>query len=166
MNDPARKFTSGFTLIELMITVVLMALLSGAAAMSFVRPLRAARALQTLDIIRRADAMARQHAQRFGQPVFLDFDLNHQSVSRGSVVWPLPAGYAIRELRTGERSNFDGRYSLRISPLGLSTSYALHLVGPNSDRWILVAGLSGEMINADATQVAQFLREASRHDAH
>ncbi len=166
MNAPRLKSSSGFTLIELMIAVVLLALLTGMAALSFVRPIRAARAHQTIEMIRRCDAMARQEAERFGRPVLLDFDLSAQTLTRDSIVSKIPASDAIRELRTSEASVYDGEYSLRVSPLGLSRTYALHLVGPDSDQWLLIAGLSGETTTTNETRVEQLLRRASRHDAH
>jgi prepilin-type N-terminal cleavage/methylation domain-containing protein len=166
MSARPSKSSTGFTLIELMVAVVLLALLTGMAALSFVRPIRAARAHQTIELLRRADATAREEGHRFGRPVLLDFDLNAQTLTRDSIVSRIPASYTIRELRTSEGSIYDGEYSLHISPLGLSRTYALHLVGPDSDQWLMVAGLSGEATTTNETTVEQLLRRASRHDAH
>jgi prepilin-type N-terminal cleavage/methylation domain-containing protein len=156
----------GFTLIELLIAVVLLALLSSAAALSFVRPLRAAREMQALDVVRRTDTFAREQTERFGRPITLVFDLSAGTITRESTTSNLPETFSLREVRTGDVSTQDGAYALPISPPGLSRSYALHIVGPGADRWVLFAGLSGEMTTTDEATVDQLLRGASRHDAH
>src|SRR5256885_7110087 len=66
----------GFTLIEMMAVVIIMALLATGAALSFARPMRVARARDALHQVRSLDASARQFARRFGRPIEIGFDLS------------------------------------------------------------------------------------------
>jgi prepilin-type N-terminal cleavage/methylation domain-containing protein len=155
-----------FTLIELMLAVAIVALLTGMAALSFVKPVHAARNREAIELVKRADAMAREEAQRSGRPVRLQFDVSHSTIRRGNSVMQLPRGCILRELRTSERSIADGEFGLDISPLGLSHSYALHLQASDQDCWLIFAGLSGEMTTTtNESQVEQLLARTSRHDA-
>jgi prepilin-type N-terminal cleavage/methylation domain-containing protein len=163
MNRFHSRDSLGFTLIEVMLAVVLLALLSGAAALSFVRPIRSARAQQTMRMLQRADAMAREEAIRFGRPVQIRFDLNRQTLTRAGAVTPIPG---VRAIRIGDQSFLDGQVTIDVSPMGLSASYAVQLAGVEQDRWIVLAGLSGETITTkNESQVVQLLSHSSRHDA-
>src|SRR5438874_4575460 len=147
-----------FTLIELMLAVMLLALLTGAAALSFVKPVRAARNREAIALVKRADALAREEAQRFGRPVRLQFDVSKSAIRRGDSVLQLPHGCTLREVRTSDQSIPDGEFDLEISSLGLSHSYALHLQAPDLDEWLIFAGLSGEMTTTThESQVEQLL---------
>jgi prepilin-type N-terminal cleavage/methylation domain-containing protein len=162
MNRFRSRTSQGFTLIEVMLAVVLLALLTGAAALSFVRPIRSARAQQTIQMIQRADTMAREEAIRFGRSTQLRFDLNRQTLVRAGSVTPIPG---VREIRIGDRSISDDQVSIDVSPIGLSSSYAVQIAGPAQDQWIVVAGLSGETITTkNESQVVQLLSQSSRHD--
>src|SRR4051794_15649276 len=98
-NLPRRAFT----LIELMAAVVILALLTGAAALSFAKPIRDARAKQAIDLIQRSDATTREQARRFGHATSLTFDLREQTLQRASSpASQLPSGYVIRDIRTPE----------------------------------------------------------------
>ena len=156
----------GFTLIELMLAVVLLALLTGAAAMTFARPIRNARAQQAIELVCRSDAMARENARRFGRPGRITFDLHDQVIRRSTGPdHTLPTGYQIREVRTAERGVVGGEISLDVSSKGLSRSYAVHLIGPGMDRWLLVAGLSGEVSQTDESQLQQIFKPAAGNNA-
>ena len=153
-------------MIELMLAVVLLALLTGAAALSFVKPVHAARNRQAIDLVKRADAMAREEALRSGHPVRLQFDFGSNTIRRDESALHLPQGCTLREVRTTEQTTGDGVFSLDVSSLGLSHSYALHLGGTDQDCWLIFAGLSGEMTTTtNEAQVEQLLARTSRHDA-
>jgi prepilin-type N-terminal cleavage/methylation domain-containing protein len=166
MHVPSFRFPRAFTLIELMLAVVLLALLTGAAALSFVKPVHAARTREAIELVKRADAMAREEAQRSGHPVRLQFDVSNSTIRREDSALHLWQGCTLREIRTSETSIVDGEFALEVSSLGLSHSYALHLQGPDVDQWLIFAGLSGEMTTTNnESQVEQLLRRTSRHDA-
>ena len=140
---------AGFTLIEIMVAVLLLALLASAVTLSFGAPLRRARAAQAVDQIRSIDSAARQAARRFNRPMTLSIDLDsgelecRDSTRGGAAMFraALPASHRIEEVRTpGQRVNGGGE-TLQISPGGYSRSYAIRLPG----AWIMVSGLSGQL---------------------
>jgi prepilin-type N-terminal cleavage/methylation domain-containing protein len=175
--DPARG-PRAFTLIELMLAVLLLALLASAAALSFSQPIRAARLHDAIEQLRAFDATARQAAVSSGHSVRLAFDLGAGTLARrdegGRTLRfqsTLPPGFRVDELRIGGHTASSGQALLDISPLGASRTYALHLRGPSTDQWLLIAGMSGQMAIisnelALDTIFAQIAPPASpRHDA-
>src|SRR5256885_12408653 len=95
-----------FTLVEITVAVLLMALLAAAAALSFAGPLRSSQAAEAVDQVRSIDATSRQFAQRFGRNVQIEFDLTDGTLARrelpeGKVPFrvTLPRGYRIEPVR-------------------------------------------------------------------
>lgn len=163
---------SGFTLIEIMLAVLLMALLASAAALSFSQPLKVARAQDAMELVRSVDQTARQISRRFGRPVSISFDLSRDSVARveGSQQTyhaALPHGVRIRQVRTAGRRASDGEISIPCSALGISRTYAVHLSGSGVDQWMLVSGISGEFttIKNEPQLDAIFAATATRAEA-
>ncbi|MGB7158463.1 MAG: type II secretion system protein [Tepidisphaeraceae bacterium] len=169
-----RKF--GFTLIEIMAVMLILALLSAAAAWSFSRPLARARASEAIELVTSFDASSRLAARRFGRRVEMVFDLADGALVRregGQVAYRgmLPAGFSIEQVRIGEGVRDAGEVTIECSRLALSPSYAVKLVGPAGvERWLVVAGLSGQVTAArDETDVDAILNfgaaAAARRDA-
>jgi prepilin-type N-terminal cleavage/methylation domain-containing protein len=152
-----------FTLIEVMMAVLLMALLATAAAVSFSGPLRTSRAADAQDQIRTFDAAARYMALHSNREVRLVFDLSGSTLSRreGPELRDLrsrvslPAGHRITQLCVAGQSFEDGEAVVDFSSLGICRSYAIHLSGPGLDRWLLIAGLSGQMTQVQDEVEAQ-----------
>jgi hypothetical protein len=142
---------------------------------SFAGPLRAARAREAVTQIMAMDASARQAACRSGSAVELVFDLGEQTLIRRDPQQldralareiSVPEGVRIEQVRTALRDFASGRIVVRISGQGISRSYAIRLIGPEQDSWLLVAGLSGQIVQIDdEKRVQDILAEASRSDA-
>jgi prepilin-type N-terminal cleavage/methylation domain-containing protein len=173
MQHP-RHSSRAFTLIEMMIVILMMALLTSAAMLSFGGPLRAARANDAVDQVRAFDAGSRQYAKRFGKDVQIVFDISENRLVRREKgaelplhVDSLPRGYSIERVRFGDRVIDGGEIAIPCSSLGLTRSYALHLVGPSLDRWISFAGLTGEMtvFGNESEATDNFQSATARHDA-
>lgn len=135
----------GFTLIELTLAVLILALLAGLAAWSFRGPLRRSNQQLALDAVRGVDAMARQHALRFGQ---------RQRVSIESA--NLPRGYRAEQVRPG---------AIEVSAQGLSRAYAVKVSGPEFSRWLLVTA-SGQVTELDDESQVQSILAAAGPHAH
>jgi prepilin-type N-terminal cleavage/methylation domain-containing protein len=156
-----------FTLIEMMLVVLLIGALAGAAAMSFVRPLRAARLRATIEQIRAFDATARQVARRSGREVEIVIDpyyrqLVRREEGRDISIFRLPDGLRIEHVRTSGEARQGSELTLAISPHGWSRSYAVRLVGHEFDRWLLVAGMSGQVtVIEDESHVQDILSRAA-----
>jgi prepilin-type N-terminal cleavage/methylation domain-containing protein len=160
----------GFTLIEMMAVVIIMALLATAAALSFARPMRVARARDAVDQVRSLDASARQFARRVGRPIEIVFDLSNGTLARRdhdeiAFQSSLPRGCRIEEVRSAGQSFSLGEASIQCAPSGMSRTYAVHLLGPELDRWLLFAGLTGQVTQVnDVSQLDDILPQASSRD--
>ena len=156
---------AGFTLIEVAAVVVMVGLLAGAAAVSFARPVAKAREREATDLIRSADAWTRQYARRFGVDVTVVYDISRGEVHRDAgklSVSRMPAGVRLAEVWTHTGRAATGVAEVGISSSGLSRTYAVRIVGAQSDRWLVAAGLSGQFIEAaNEAEVADILRSAS-----
>jgi len=147
------KTASAFTLIESLVVIVLLGIISTAAALTFRSSLQSAATTDAIEQIKYLDSSARQRAQRFNQPVDLIFDITNSTLSRRegskrndeSFAASLPRGFSIDQINIAGQSIFNGEATLTCSPAGLTPSYALHLIGPNFDQWLLFAGLSGQL---------------------
>ena len=145
----AHSHRSGFTLIETMLAVLIMALLASAAALSLSGPVRKARAREAVDVVIAADRSARQEAQDSGRPVRLVLDPTTSTISRmeGTVTQfrsALPRSFRISDVLVGRRVFREAGTEVGFSGAGFSTSYAVHLTGPGADGWVVFAGLTGQ----------------------
>jgi prepilin-type N-terminal cleavage/methylation domain-containing protein len=169
------KRNGAFTLIEVMAVVLVLALLSAAAAWSFARPLARLRTSEAIDLITSFDASSRLAASRFGHSVDLQFDLTDQALVRsegGKITYRavLPPGFAIEQVRTADGVRDAGEITIECSRMALSPSYALKLIGPDEvERWLVVAGLSGQVTTArdepDVDAILNLSAPPARRDA-
>jgi prepilin-type N-terminal cleavage/methylation domain-containing protein len=170
----SRGARAGFTLIEIVIAVLIMALLATAAALSFDRPLNRARTLEAIEQVRYLDASSRDFARRFGRSVEIAFDLSenrlerregagHEAAYGVNVASPM----RVEAVWTGREQIEDGEVMIAVSAKGLSQTYAVKLNGPEGVRWVLVSGVSGESaVYGDDEQVrAIFAKISARGDA-
>jgi type II secretory pathway pseudopilin PulG len=148
----------------MMIVIAILGLLTSAAVLSFARPLRRARQRDASEQIRAADADARRAARQFNKDVTLTIRLDEAVIERretgvGGVVarTALPGAVRLEEIRIGAAAGFENA-SIEISPMGLSSTWAVKVVSDDQQQWLVFAGLSGQMmvLNDDA-QVAQIL---------
>ena len=162
----------GFTLVETMLAVLLMALLASAAVLSFAEPLRTARGREAVDELIACDAGARQTAREQGRALHLTLDPAADTASRyvgqtrlAQVV--MPAGYRIGDVLVGRRMTRDSRVEVEISPSGWSRSYAIHVKGPGFNRWVAFAGLGGQAsVVQDEETVRSIIADAALPAGH
>lgn len=139
----------GFTLIEALAVIALMALLTAAAAVSLRGAARTARIEDVADAFAGFDRGTREFARRFDRTPALRFDLNRGTVSRtGADREPTPLVLAgdvrVTRVIAGGAVRISGEVALPFSSLGQSPSYAVQLAGPAGERWALFAGLTGQ----------------------
>jgi prepilin-type N-terminal cleavage/methylation domain-containing protein len=147
-----RKSRRAFTLIEMIAVVVILGVMAGAAAWSFRSSIESASARDVIEQIRFLDSTARQRAMRIGRPVEIVFDVSESALvrregkrSEESLRTTLPRGYRIEQVNVSGRGMFDGEAAIVCSARGQSASYALRVVGPQMDQWLLFAGMSGQV---------------------
>lgn len=164
----SRLGAQAFTLIELTAVLVILALLSAAAVVTFGVPLQRARSADAVASLRSFDAYARQAAGRFNRPSQIIIDLDRQMLTRTAAEpLHLPQVLRIAEVRLAAHRQTSGQVKIPCSAAGLTPSYGLHLTGPETDRWILVAGLSGQITEIDDERSLDNLLRAlsARRDA-
>jgi prepilin-type N-terminal cleavage/methylation domain-containing protein len=170
---PRPSSSRAFTLIELLAVIFLLGIISTAAAHTFRSSLQSASTTDAIEQIKYLDSTARHRAQRFNQPVEIIFDLTNSTLSRReaskrndeSFTTSLPSGFSIDQINIAGHSTFNGEASLNCSPTGLTPSYAIHLIGPNFDQWLLFAGLSGQMTLIQDEATVQDILAPTRRSA-
>ena len=148
-----------FTLVEMTVVVLLIAVLAATVVLSFARPIENLRAQDAVEMVRALDESARTQARRSGETVEIIFDLSARTLLRrtraGDVIFEaaLPSGCEIDRFRSEQDDASVGEAVVACSPMGLTRSYAIHLTGPRMDQWLLFAGLSGQatVIKDEAT---------------
>jgi prepilin-type N-terminal cleavage/methylation domain-containing protein len=173
--EPTLRSGRGFTLIEVMAAVIVMGLLTGMVVLAFAGPVNRARMVEAVEQVTYLDSSSRQYARRTGRAVEIRMDLGEGVLERraGSlgVVFrtSVPAPVRIEAVRTANaRREESGEIVVPVSGLGVSRTYAVKLVGPEGQRWVVVAGLSGEVrVLTDDAQVDSIFAavSAARRDA-
>jgi len=164
----------GFTLLEIMLVVVLLALLAGAVTWSLAGQLRRSDRADVISRLEHADAMARVAARRHG-PCVLRIDLDAQSLrriddrrgeGRASHTAVLPNDFGVKRVVTttgrrdgtssrrsgGAQQHTSGAVDIEYSRSGRSGAYALHVTGVRDDDeglWLVFAGLTGQVTTLD-----------------
>ena len=152
----------GFTLVETMLALLLLALLASAAALTFSKPIAQARGDEAVDLLGHFDATTRTAAMSSGRTMRLTLDLSSGQLARRDVresddprfTAHLPPGCRIAAVRIGEQTTTSGEVPVDISAMGLSRTYAVHVVSPVVDQWLVFAGFSGEMAKVDESALA------------
>ncbi len=150
----ARTRTAAFTLIELTAVLVLMAVLAGAAAVMLAGPRHRAAAADAVGQVAFADAQVRQAAVNGDRPVSLVIDLAAGRLSRAEgdaaavTLADLPAGVRVARVMVGDDVVDAGQVRLAVSAAGRGRSYAVGLSTPAGPRWLVVAGLTGQVTSA------------------
>lgn len=169
-----KQIASGFTLIEIVIAITIMALLAAGVALSFNRPMNKARRVQAIEQVCYLDASSRDFARRFGRNVEIAFDLSENRLERregashdATFAAQIGSPFRIDAVWTARERVDDGEAVIPVSSLGVSQSYAVKLSGPDGATWVMMSGLSGETATyADDEQVqAIFAKIAGRRDA-
>ncbi len=167
----------GFTLLELLAVIAIMALLSCAVVLKLAPQLSQASTQGVLDQIERSDQLARLSALQAGKELELVYDVDKNLIYRREeqqrhplAKLRLPDGFRIEQVRLDKQSSFGGEAVVRVGPGGYSASYAVALSGRGGFRtWLVFAGLSGQVKRMDdEMQVQSFFRSlvSSSDDAH
>jgi len=145
----------GFSLVELAVVILVLAIAAGAVTLRLGGPLRAARLRDLTDEIVAFDRLSRTYAREQDQAVRLEVDLAcgrfrrtdaHGRETIGREV-QLPGGWRIARLLVGREDLGAGAATIRYSRQGLTPTYALLLEDPGgTGRWLLVAGLTGQVL--------------------
>jgi prepilin-type N-terminal cleavage/methylation domain-containing protein len=156
-----------FSLVELIVVLLVLAIVAGVVAVSARGPLRKVGIERTVDEVVAFDQLTRQFARQQDRALKLLVDLSAGEFKRtdeeGRDVLGEPLrlapGYRVARLRLAGQDIASGQVAISCSALGLTPTYAVLLEGPGGRRqWVLVAGLSGQIVGtSDDEQVQDIL---------
>ena len=165
----------GFSLIELSLVLVILAILAGAVALRLQGPMSHARMGDVAGAVEAFDHVTRTAAVEQDRPLRMLIDLGAGRLSRLDEdgrplpVAPLvlPEGFRIARVLVREHDVADGQTTISCSRHGLTPTHALLLEGQGQRRWLVFAGLARDALGVDdETQAKEILEVASpRRDA-
>ena len=154
----------GFTLIEVMVALLVVSLVAGAAVLSLASPKRRAELDDVVGGVVQFDLLTRQYALRHGRATQLVFDLDAGTIrrlsgpggrqERGSA-HVVQNGFRLGGLTLAEGNIVRGRTAIWCSERGLTPTYALRIEGPAGRRWVLFTGLTGQSTVLDDEKAMQ-----------
>ena len=181
-RSPRGLPNSGFTLIEVALVLVLVAILASAVAFSGRGLLRGATMDDTIAQIGSLDAQARRIARRTGLPVDLHVDTDGQrlilqdaqesdSTPLGS--YTIPTGYELHSAwrRSGSERLQGGAMVVRYEPDGSAATWGFAIQPadaeqPDQANAVVVLGLTGQLsVLENDEQVQDIMATALRRDA-
>ena len=179
VSRPPSRFTPAFTLLEMLVTLALMALLATVVTISLAGPWRAARAQDAADELLHYDRGTREWCRRFAIQGAIVFDLDRATVRRaaepreggsGPGAQPaklhLPGAFRIARVVSRGRSHAAGEAVLQCSARGQTPSYAVLLSGPGGQQqWVVVAGLTGKAMTAGDEREVEAIFDALSGDS-
>lgn len=139
---------SAFTLIELVFVLVIMAMLSSIAVISLGGFISRYQLTQATESLERFDARARRDARRYRKPVDATIQMARQELVNESanLKYSLPRNVTIEEIRVGRQVVLGNEVEIAFDREGASPTYAVQLQRGKQSRWLIVLGISGQVI--------------------
>lgn len=147
---------NAFTLIELVVAIVIMAILSTIAAMSLRGTMGKYDLTRAAETIERFDANARRQARVTDESVELSIDRNKKRlmVNVGGIdrdaTYKLPGRVTISNIRLHRRFVAGNNFAIEVSENGQSPTYAVELTRGEMKRWLIIIGASGQVIPTES----------------
>lgn len=163
-----------FTFIEIVVATAIMALLLSAAVLSFSGPLHRAKTAEAIEQVRYIDNATRDLARRFSRKMEIVIDLSESRIDRREIpsreitfTSYTPSPVRMEGVWTAAQFVDAGEVTIPLSSSAISPTYAVKFATPQGERWIVVAGFTGETtVCTDEAQVqAIFAKIAPRRDA-
>ncbi|MHB8974218.1 MAG: prepilin-type N-terminal cleavage/methylation domain-containing protein [Pirellulaceae bacterium] len=168
---------AGFTLLELLVVLVIIALLSSLVAVRLQGPYQSARLEDALERLAFTDSQTRAHSREFATACQIVFELDRGWMYSGmpggsgarSCEFALPESLRIERVRTPQMELGSGTARIDVSARGTALTYAVCVASSQgTHRWLLFAGLTGRVAYPkDEIHVQQIfeLLQASGTDA-
>ena len=152
-----------FTLVELTVVLVIIAIAAAAVTLRTQGPLRQARMRDVVGAIAHAERTTRSAASEQDRAFQLVVDLSDGRVSRsraqgrpaGTALVQLPQGFRVGAVLMRRRDVSGGSVSIPVSRRGLTPTYAVLIDGGQQRQWLVFAGLTGEMVEVDREEDAR-----------
>lgn len=137
----------GFTLIELVVVIAIIALLSTLAVMSLRGTIDRYHLSQAVQTVELSDASARRLARATDQMVVATIDRHHNRWRIGDRSFQIPTAVEIESIALGRRAIAGSEVDIDYSRDGWSPTYALQLKRGEIEQWIVVLGASGQVVS-------------------
>lgn len=153
--------------------LLLMAIAAAAVTLRVQSPLTAARVEDVVGRLHQADSHTRVACREQGRPLKLVLDTVNGRVFRAEVdnkplatLLELPEGTRIEKVLSAVGEIASGQASIYFTAQGLTPSYAVGLDSGGRKDWILLAGLTGQLVQVkDEVEARAILGLASRRNA-
>ena len=144
----------GYTLIELMVVLVIIALILGVVAVNLKASFRAGRLEDAVGALELLDQQTRSHARRHRKSARFEFGRSSVKVTREtratSSTVNLANGIHIDRFRASSRQADGSEKIVDISIQGQSPTYAVRLrTNSGHATWLLFAGVTGHCLQTD-----------------
>ena len=150
-----RKLARGFSLLELLVSVAIMAMAIAAVSVQWATPVRHAKFAEAVRQLKRVDMQSRQHARAMRAPVRINLDTQVQKLSytrygnsghESEMKVALMAGIQIRiHSRNGVLENQqDDQLNYTINSFGMSDSFVVQMSYADKTVWVGFAGGTGQ----------------------
>jgi prepilin-type N-terminal cleavage/methylation domain-containing protein len=157
MNAFNDKIRRGFTLVELLAVLVLLAILAGSAALSLRGPYRAAQLENALESAALADNQVRDYARRCGKPAQIVVRIETGAIAGVTAADGFVDVARFRthvacldEVIVGGRRSDCGETAIPVSPRGWTPTYALRFqMSKGGHRWLAFLGVTGQTLRID-----------------
>ncbi len=153
----------GFSLLELMAVLLIMAIVAAAVTLRMQGPLRQSQTAEVIDRIRAFDEITRTYARQQDQTLQVMVDMSANKLGRtnsaGQAVGAgleLPKGCSFNSVSLATDRAHGGKALLVCGNTGYTPTYCLEVQDAQRQRhWLLFAGLSGEMKVYESQNAAQ-----------
>lgn len=155
MIRPRRRIRRAFTLIEMTVVIAILALLTTMATLSLGGVMDRYRLSRAAEAIEAFDARARRSARlsREGFEAIIDRrdrELTIPAADRGRRIetaqYRLPRNVEISDIRMRRKVALGQKVAIRFSDQGASPTYAVELRRGKRTRWLVVLGISGQVV--------------------
>ena len=170
IRNPQSAIRNGFTLVEVMAVVLIIAVAAAAVTLRVQRPLRNAQMADVIGAIGQFDFTTRSAAQSQDRPLRMVMDLGGGSVSLtdadGKALTDaavrMPEGFALARVLVRAQSATGGSMTIPCSAAGYTPTYAVNITGGGASRWLVVAGLTGQVLEVENEAKASQLVQAAK----
>lgn len=155
--------TSAFSLTELTVVLLIVAIVAGAVALRVQGPLGRAQVNDVVGAVASFARTTRAAAREQDRPMRLVVDLSAGTLRRtddhgraiGGPALTLPDGFSVHRLLLERQDVTASDVAIPCSRRGLMPTCGLEFRGRGQRQWVVVAGLTGELVQVDSEQEAR-----------